>query len=80
MPFQTPLAIAIYFTMWWIVLFTILPFGVRSLHEDESAEAPEGSDPGAPVAPLLVKKALITTVVSAVLFAILVVVARFIDI
>lgn len=66
MPFSTPLAIAIYFTIWWIVLLAILPFGVRSAHEEENA--PEGSDPGAPVAPKLAMKALITTAVSAVAF------------
>lgn len=70
MPFSTPLAIAIYLTIWWIVLFAILPFGVRSAHEEENA--PEGSDPGAPVAPQLALKALVTTVVSAAAFAALV--------
>lgn len=67
MPFSTPLAIAIYLTIWWIVLFAILPFGVRSTHEE--ADTPEGSDPGAPVAPKLLMKAAITTVVAAVVFA-----------
>jgi predicted secreted protein len=67
MPIQTPLAVAIYFTIWWIVLFAILPIGVRSAHE-EGEETPAGSDPGAPVAPGLWKKAGITTIVSAVLF------------
>ena len=34
-------AFAIYFVMWWIVLFLTLPFGVRSQHEDgESVPAP----------------------------------------
>ena len=27
-------AFAIYFVIWWIVLFLTLPFGVRSQHED----------------------------------------------
>jgi predicted secreted protein len=76
MPIQTPLAVAIYFTIWWIALFAILPLGVRSQHEDE-AERPEGSDPGAPVAPLLWKKAGITTVVSAVLFALFLLIVKF---
>lgn len=67
MPFSTPLAVAIYLTIWWVVLFAILPLGVRSVHED--GEAPEGVDPGAPVAPKLAKKALITTLVSAIIFA-----------
>lgn len=76
MPFQTPLAIAIYFTIWWTVLFAILPLGVRSLHEE--GDAAPGSDPGAPVAPRLAMKALVTTVVSAVVFALLVAVAKFV--
>ncbi len=52
MPIQTPLAVAIFLTIWWIVLFAVLPLGVRSLHED--GETPEGSDPGAPKAPMLI--------------------------
>lgn len=63
----TPMAIAVYFTMWWIVLFAILPFGVRSQHE--SGDYLQGTDPGAPVAPKLAVKAVITTIVSAILFA-----------
>ena len=27
---SAPLSIAVYFTIWWIVLFAILPFGVKS--------------------------------------------------
>jgi predicted secreted protein len=62
-----PIGLAIYFTIWWIVLFAVLPFGVRSQHED--ADMTPGTDPGAPVAPRLLLKALITTAVSLVLFA-----------
>lgn len=65
-----PMAIAVYFVMWWIVLFAVLPFGVRSQHE--AGDVVPGSEPGAPVAPGLLKKALWTTLASAVLFAILV--------
>ncbi len=67
MPFPLPLALAIYVTIWWIVLFAVLPLGVRSA-EEAGEELPEGSDPGAPVAPQLVKKAVITTVVAAIVF------------
>ncbi|MDE2017200.1 MAG: DUF1467 family protein, partial [Hyphomicrobiales bacterium] len=49
-----PLISATYFTTWWIVLFAVLPFGVRSQHEAGETPAP-GVDPGAPVAPLLLK-------------------------
>jgi predicted secreted protein len=58
--------LAIYFVMWWIVLFLTLPFGVRSLHEDGGG-AP-GTDPGAPVLPLMAKKLIWTTVLSAAIF------------
>ena len=34
MPYKISTAFAIYFVMWWIVLFLTLPFGVRSQHED----------------------------------------------
>jgi predicted secreted protein len=65
-----PMAIAVYFTIWWIVLFAVLPFGVKSQHEaGASQNLPSGSDPGAPVAPMLARKALWTTLISAVLFA-----------
>ena len=61
-------AIAIYFVLWWIVLFAVLPFGVRS--QAEAGEGVPGSDPGAPVAPLMLRKLVWTTIVSAVIFAI----------
>ena len=61
------MAIAVYFTMWWTVLFAVLPFGVRS--QQEGGEVVAGSEPGAPIAPLLMKKAVWTTLASAVLFA-----------
>ncbi|MGJ0454005.1 MAG: DUF1467 family protein [Methylocystis sp.] len=75
MPFSLPLAAAIYLTIWWIVLFAVLPLGVRSSEEAEE-ELPEGADPGAPASPDLLKKAGITTVVSAVLFGLLVLFAK----
>ncbi len=66
-----PLSISVYFTLWWITLFAILPIGVRSQSEDPSAAMPTGADKGAPVSPMLVKKAIATTVVSAVIFALI---------
>ena len=59
---------AIYFVMWWIVLFLTLPFGVRSQHED--GEGTDGTDPGAPVITRMGAKLIWTTVISAVIFAI----------
>jgi predicted secreted protein len=75
MPFSLPLAAAIYLTIWWIVLFAVLPLGVRS-SEEADEDLPEGADPGAPASPDLLKKAGITTVVSAVLFGLLVLFAK----
>jgi predicted secreted protein len=64
-----PTAIAIYFLIWWLTLFAVLPWGVRSQHEGEGMVP--GTDPGAPVIPRLWWKLLWTTLVSAVIFAIL---------
>jgi predicted secreted protein len=63
-----PTAIAIYFIIWWVVLFAVLPFGVHSQHESGSVE--RGTDPGAPTIPRLRSKLIWTTIVAAVVFAI----------
>ena len=59
-------AIAIYFLIWWITLFAVLPFGVRAPGEGEMAP---GTDPGAPVAARIFMKLIWNTVVSGVIFA-----------
>jgi predicted secreted protein len=59
------LAAAIYFVLWWIVLFAVLPWGIES--QEEAGEVSQGSDPGAPVQPLLLRKAIATTLISAVI-------------
>ncbi len=61
--------VAIYFVIWWITLFAILPIGVRSAHE-AGEEVAQGHDAGAPVSHGLVKKALINTVVATIIFAV----------
>jgi predicted secreted protein len=66
LPVPWPMAIAVFVTIWWILLFAVLPFGVQSQHE--SAEIVPGSDPGAPVAPRLVLKAVWTTGLSLIAF------------
>jgi predicted secreted protein len=65
MPISTGLAI--FFLIWWVVLFAVLPWGVRSQHED--GEIAPGTDPGAPAIPHLRRKLIWTTVVAAVVFA-----------
>lgn len=61
-------ALAIYFVIWWVVLFAMLPIGVRT-----SEEAGEKSGPGhadsAPHRPNLLPKMLATTVISTIIFA-----------
>jgi predicted secreted protein len=66
MTLSVPLAIAIFLTIWFTVLFAVLPFGVRS--QEEAGELVPGTDPGAPVAPRLAMKALWTTGISLVIF------------
>ena len=61
-------AFAIYFVIWWIVLFLTLPFGVRSQHED-GVGAP-GTDPGAPIASQMGRKLIWTTAISAIIFGV----------
>jgi predicted secreted protein len=65
-----PLAIAAFFTIWWVSLFAVLPFVLRWRSDPEGAEdAPSGVDPGAPAAPRVLRTALWTTLVAAVIFA-----------
>ena len=61
-------AIAIYFIIWWVVLFAVLPWGVRS--QGESGPVVPGTDPGAPAVPELRRKLLLTTIVAGGVFAI----------
>ena len=68
MAYNLATAFAIYFVLWWIVLFLTLPFGVRSQHED-GAGAP-GTDPGAPIMARMGRKLIWTTVISAVIYAV----------
>jgi predicted secreted protein len=60
-------AAAVFFLIWWVVLFAVLPWGVRSQHE--GGEVTPGTDPGAPVAPKLGRKLIWTTLVASVVFA-----------
>ncbi|TCD14455.1 DUF1467 family protein [Oricola cellulosilytica] len=59
-------AFAIFFIIWWVVLFTTLPLGVRSQVEDDDVTL--GTEHGAPTRPALLRKMLLTTAISLVLF------------
>jgi predicted secreted protein len=65
MPVTT--GVAIFFLIWWVVLFAVLPWGIRS-QQEEGAVAP-GTDPGAPVLPRLRRVLIWTTLVSIMVFA-----------
>ena len=62
-------SIAVYLTIWWTVLFAILPLGIQSHHEAGVAPPP-GCDPASPLKPKLVRKAITTSWVSAIVFAV----------
>ena len=74
MPVSIELAVPMFITIWFVVLFAILPIGIHS--QRESGTYVEGTDPGAPVNPQLWKKALLTTIASLIVFAVLMVVLR----
>ena len=60
--------VAIYFVLWWLVLFAVLPFGVKSFQEMDDVTL--GTDRGAPHRPNLAIKMAVTSVIAAILLAI----------
>jgi predicted secreted protein len=63
-------AVAIFLTIWWTVLFAVLPWGITS-HAEAGIDKGDGGDPGAPVDPKLKKKFFTTTRISVVVFAVI---------
>lgn len=62
------IALGLYLVIWWTILFAVLPFGVRSQAED--GKVVPGSEAAAPVRPMLMRKALITSVLAAIILAV----------
>jgi predicted secreted protein len=62
-------SISVYLVIWWVVLFAILPLGVKSHHE-AGIEVPGGGEPASPVDSKLKRKFFTTTWVSALVFAV----------
>jgi predicted secreted protein len=56
----------VFFVIWWVVLFMVLPFGIKT---DETP--PKGFEPGAPKNPQLLNKFLITTLLTGVVWSII---------
>ena len=61
--------VAIYFLIWWVTLFAVLPWGVRN--QEESGAVTPGTDPGAPAIHRVWSKLFWTTLIASVVFAIL---------
>ncbi|MEE2949787.1 Predicted secreted protein [Fulvimarina manganoxydans] len=58
-------AIAVFFVIWWTVLFVVLPFGMRV---PENEELRLGTQEGTPTNPRIGRMALITTLISIIVF------------
>ena len=69
MAYTISTALAIYFVIWWIVLFVTLPFGIRS--QREAGEDIPGTDPGAPSMPRMGRKMIWTTIISAIVYGVM---------
>ena len=62
-----PLGIALFFVVWWIVLFAVLPFGVHT--QQEAGDIVPGTPGSAPNRFRLARVFVINTVVAVVVFA-----------
>lgn len=60
-------SIAIYFVIWWLCLFVVLPFGVKSQHEMNDVTL--GTEHGAPHEPYILRRVIATTILASVIFA-----------
>lgn len=64
-------AVAIYLVCWWVVLFAVLPLGMNQGPRERQTD---GGDWGAPANPNLKKKFITTTWISAIVWAVIMVV------
>ena len=67
--------IALYFMIWWITLFAVLPFGVRTQQEEGSVVP--GTPESAPAKPRLLRVAIINTIVATTIFAAVYLIIKF---
>jgi predicted secreted protein len=63
-------AVAVYVVVWWIVIFAVLPWGMKPIESNDS-----GFDPGAPENPRLLRKIVITTIFATVIWLAFVLIA-----
>jgi len=64
-------ATAVYVCIWMVVLFAVLPWGVKP-----ATDVQPGTDPGAPANPRLRLKALVTTAIATLLWIAFYLIAR----
>lgn len=62
-------SIVVFVILWWLILFLILPRNISSQEND--GYITKGTDPGAPSNPKIVKKLILTTAITTILFAII---------
>ena len=63
-------AIIVYICLWWIIFFSVLPIGIKS-ENIEFKDDFKGNDPGAPKNPKIIKKFLITTLITSIIFLVI---------
>lgn len=56
-------ALIVYICVWWVMLFMVLPWGVRRIENPEP-----GHEPGAPEKPMIWRKLIATTLLSFVVW------------
>jgi predicted secreted protein len=66
--------IIVFVIIWWLVLFMVLPFGVRT-PEEANMKLEPGHAPSAPISPRIGLKFALTTAVTVVLWGVYYVVA-----
>jgi len=52
---------AVYFVIWWLVIFMVLPWGVKTI---DAEDVEKGQAPSAPEKPHILKKFAVTTVLA----------------
>lgn len=59
--------IAVYIVIWWLVIFMVLPWGVQPV---DQRDVEKGHAASAPVKPRMLRKVVVTSLISAVVWLI----------
>ena len=63
-------SLVVYIIIWWIIFFSVLPFGIKS-NKEAFRDSIHGIDPGAPKNPKIARKFLITTIITSIIFIVI---------